>query len=143
MSLYYSCKVNLKTHYNQETLLKLLERGKRLGFIYFNLQSYSGDLDISTDMSAKEALNYLISGEATRKDDINFPKNLTIQYDDTIFTLKFYGSDYSVSLNFFVLENPWKKICDSDEYIDFGRYVKLWINMCDDFCIYKIETSID
>ena len=142
MSAHYTCDIYLEASFNQETLLRLLKRGKKLDFIYFYIESYSDDLDIATDMSPEEALNYFNMGQAAKKNDFDFPQSLVIQCKNTIFTLSFYEKE-GTNLHFFVLENPWKKICGSLELIDFGRYVKLWIDMCDDFCIHKIATSID
>ena len=143
MSTYYSCNIYLRASYSNDSLLTIFRKGKKLGLIYFNLQDYSGDLDPSTNMSAEEALNHIVTGRTIKKDAVNFPKGLTLQYDDTIFTLNFYNDGHNIILYFFVLQNPWEKQCGSYAYTDFGRYIKLWIDMCEDFCIYHIETRID
>ena len=143
MDISYSCKIiiTFRVMFKEEMLLTLLRRGEQLGFIY--KESYSNDVNNSTGISLEEVLGYITMYTPINQGDTDRLKDLVVQYRETIFTLNIYKSDVLLSLNFFVLENPWKKICDSDEYIDFGRYVKLWIDMCEDFCIYKIETSID
>lgn len=143
MSLHYTCRIYLEASCDEAVFFKLLQKGKTLGFIYFYRESYSDDFDVAKNMSAKEALNFVEMGRTSRKDDFDFPKSLAIQYQETVFTLYFPEEDKGMYVSFFILENPWKKQCGSLELIDFGRYVKLWIDMCEDFCIYKIETSID
>lgn len=143
MSLYYTCRVHVEAIYNQGTLLTLIKKGKQLDFIYLNVENYSDAFDVNSSMSPEQALQYLFIGETIRKNDSNFPKGLTVQYLETIFTIRFYEKDFGTNVYFFVLENPWKKKVNNEECLDFGRYIKLWIDMCDDFCIYSVETSVD
>lgn len=143
MSLYYSCDIYLSAPLNEETLLTLINRGKHLGFIYFNLQSYSGNLDIDTSMSSEEAFNYILMGKTTKKNDSDFPKCLTVKYLETILTLSFYEKDGCTNVSLFVLGNKWEKTINDKICFDFGRYVKLLIDLCEDFCIEKVETLID
>ncbi len=143
MSTYYTCSIQLNAPFNQKTALMLIKKGKQLGFIYLDLKSYSSESIVANEMSPEQISHCLFAESTINEADNKYPKCLTVKYLETVFTLNFHEKYFNMELYFFALGSIWKKEINNEECFDFGRYVKLWIDMCEDFSIKKIETFTD
>ena len=143
MSIYYTCDIHLEASFNKEILMHLIKKGERMGFLYLARSNYSQSTDPSKVFTTDEAVEHIIIGRTTKKDDFNFAKSLEIKYEDTYFTLSFNEKNNAIYLHMFPIANIWKKTFENQKYFDFGRYTKILINLCEDFPITNICTEMD
>jgi hypothetical protein len=138
MSMDYAIKINIYAPYTQETIYKILHRGSKKKFIYHDYVfgvRYKDSPIIDAQAGAVKIIN------AYNNDIEGGPSILVIVdtvSDNNVFFwfekvegggLKFTMGDFS---------NPLKK----GHFIDFAYYIRMALDLCEDFSIFEVRTDM-
>lgn len=142
MSVHSTCIICLEVDFNEENIKTLIKKGQEIGFMYLAKEKYEESKTINY-FSVDQATHHIILARTSKKNDTNFPKSLEVNFQDTVFTLAFYEENTCLCVNLFPIDTVWKKNFKNDKYFDFGHYMTLLIDFCEDFPIMKISTETE
>lgn len=140
MSQYYTFDAFLSARFEEKTITSLINKGKDLGFMYLDPKILA---DYMAQISPQEAINIILTTKKGHGDHFFSSESLTVFYQDTVFSLMFYESNFSLNVRVFPTANVWKETYKNEKYVDIGRYTQILIDLCKDFPIMKICTEID
>lgn len=110
----------------------VLERGSKEGFIYF-LNETSANI---------EQVTYKLINPTAEDIDDGGPK-VRVVYLDTMFVLWIKSMGNATRVNIDCSIGSWKKEFqskfDSEMYLDFARYIRLILKLCEPFPIISID----
>ncbi len=148
-----ACKIAPYSSFNETSIMKIIEKGQKLGFRYLNQKNYTDQLDSLSVLNNKDVLKKIMAEELFKKTlktnekkstDFLLPSNIVVHYENTFFSLAFTQEDINgLYIELLPLKNFWfiKNDTSSVEYIDIGRYLKLLIQLCEDFPCDDIRAS--
>jgi len=136
VSIVYSIEITLDVAYTSENIAKILELGQKKGFIYYD--------DILDNTSEK--LHRINAPEAAKKIIENFnlqleegPAVLTILENSSSAHLWFNkNNDNGLDFSIGTFNCPRKK----GSYIDFAYYIRMALDLCEDFSIFGVQTNM-
>ena len=144
MSINYSVDLRLKAVFNEEKVGLILQKGKDIGFIYYDHicgERYSTSPVLNVNDATRKMLDY---SEEIVSDG---GPNIWTKFEDTYFTL--WIREYEKGfIDVFIAGTsyPWKKDFWNgavDHGFDFARYIRLLLKLCEDFTIVEVRTSAD
>lgn len=136
MSIVYSIEVKLDVSYSKDIVCKILAKGKNKGFIYYD-KIINQDIDNPLPILPEEAAVKLIQAQELLLD--LGPRVLTILGGDDNASLWFYkNDDGTINIDMGAFGCPRKK----GNYIDFSYYIRMMLDLCDDFPIIELKTNM-
>ena len=135
MSKIYSVEVILEASHDLFNIALLLEKGASLGFVYHD--HVDGKMyNLAPVLSAKDAAQKIINYDFIK--DEAAPSVYTIYEDDGFFLWCFQSEDQFLKVSIGGFGNPKEK----DGSLDFAHYIRLLLDLCDDFVILSLTTEI-
>lgn len=131
----YGIAIKLDTNYKKESILKILERGKLKGFIYYDQINYEKYIDTPI-INSIETANKIMA--AYEKNIDGGPAVFSLLEGDTNATLWFYNREGVLEFFAGSLGCPKKK----GFYIDFAYYTKMFLDLVEDFPVLEIKTEM-
>ena len=131
----YSIEIKLDASYSKENITKILERGKLKNFIYYaqtEESECSGMPIINAEEAANRAMKALIEKSEYGPDvyAIIEPENSAHLY--------FYEIEGLIEFGVGVFSYPQKK----GYYIDFAHYIRMFLDIVEDFPILELKTDM-
>ena len=122
---------------NKLNILKILENGSRLGFIYYD-QIMGKKYENSPILTPNQALEKIIN--SIELDLEGGPTVYTRINEQSCAFLSFYDNEELVKCSIFGMTNVVRKEFEEDCYeIDFAFYIKIILDLCENFAIKSIE----
>ena len=122
----YNINLSISANFNEFTINAILQKGQMLNFCFFTNDKH-------TTLDIKEVHEQML----------NIPKiNFWVRLEDTFFILSIAKESQNIiSINIGPSVIIWKKIFDIPDYgyIDFARYIRLLLSLCENFAILKIQ----
>jgi len=144
MSITYGIDVNINAAYSQQNIHFILEKGAKLGFRYYGCFWEKNENFVILDIknTVKEIMKQ--SSEPFK----NSEPRVYVKLEDTYFFFCILNKKDSMEVSLGGFASPWKKEFWNSPYgdtlmIDFARYIRLLLKLCEDFTILKLETSAD
>ena len=132
MSLSYVIKIKLDALYTEENIKKILERGAFKGFIYYDQITFEKYSDIPV-INPKQAAHKIMNAYKAKKEPVVYT------------TL---DKELEADFWFYETADEWLEfqvngagIIKKDFYIDFAYYIRLFLDLCDDFCVLELRTE--
>ena len=145
MSKMYSVNIFLDVEPNKKNFKKIAAMGSKLGIIFLKRDTYECMVETITEyLTLDEVADKMLQDMTDVASDINYVSGIACRYRDTYFILNGYKRDgHYFYLSFFILCNYWYKVIEGEKYFDFGRYVKLFVDLCEELPIMEIRTELD
>lgn len=146
MSATYSVYCTLQATNTKKNIRAIIKRGAEIGCIYYNDIWKKHDSD-SVTLSIENAVKVMM--DRSPEVLVDFGPSIYTKFEDTYFVFRinpnFDNNLLNVSMG--AISHPWRKeFWNSPEdvlMIDFARYIRLMLKLCDDFTILKLKTIAD
>lgn len=138
MSRDYSIEIILNAIPTPETIKQILLQGQKLTIEYVDQNSTEPLTDITKRLTLDEATQRILLGLNDREDIDNLPV-LAIKINETYCWLVFEKSNTYTSLLLGPYAYIWMKNSGTKQ-IDFDKYIRLLLDLCQDFCIVELKT---
>ena len=136
MSMDFMISISLDATYNKKNIIKILERGAKKGFRYFDHvegYSYGNSPEIDPGVAANKILKALV-------EKIEYGPNVfTILENETHAQLWFYMSDEK-TIGFSV--GAFGGMRKKGYYIDFAHYIRTFLDIVEDFPVLELKTDM-
>lgn len=140
MSRNYFVDITLFAEFQKKSnILKILEKGCQLGFIYHD-HITSKTYESSPILTPNHALEKVFKSIELNTEE--GPTVYTRINEDSYAFLAFYDDEKLIKCSMFAMTNIIRKRFEENYYeIDFAFYIKLMLDLCNDFAIKKIEVG--
>lgn len=138
MSRNFSVDFTLIASYNnKKNILKILENGAQLGFIYYDHVLGEIYQDAPT-LTPEQTLNKILNAAKTNKD--GGPTVYVSLGDSNYSFLSFYDDEDFIQCHLFGMAPIKRRTFEENIYeIDFEFYIQLMLKLCNGFAIKQIE----
>lgn len=137
MGKIYSIDIDLNIPPTKNSITKFLQHTHQQR-ASFKLELFGNEC--SLDTAIKKLLSDLEPRDAW---DANYDEGILITYQGTCVTLFVFEVDGKLKLSFLASLYFWYLEYQNEEYFDFSRYLKLFLELCEGLPIAKIETCTD
>jgi hypothetical protein len=137
MSRNYSIQFKLNAFYNETNIQKILQRGLENGFKYYD-HIWGEKYEDAPILDAKRATEKVMKSLYDEMD--GGPCVYTTFQKESVAFLWFYKSEEG-GLEFHV--GGFGGIRKKEHYMDFSYYVKFFLDLCEDFTILELKTTIE
>ena len=135
MSNSYSIEIKLDALYDKENISEILERGIRKGFIYYDHEAGVRYLNAPI-LNASSAAEKVIK-DLNEKSEYG-PNVYALIEPENSAHLYFYETEGSIEFHVGVFSYPRKK----GYYIDFDHYIRMFLDIVEDFPILELKTNM-
>lgn len=138
MSISYGVEVTLKAQYSKKNIKKIIEKGKSIGFIYFDTKDAKNLYCLDIENAVKEAMNKspeIISDGGPYIDT---------KFEDTRFFFRITEQKYFFTVSLDCFSSTWERVFwNSNDIlkVDFARYIRLLLKLCEEFIILELKTE--
>lgn len=137
MSIDYSVNLTLYATYNEENILKILQKGSSLGWIFYD--QILGELyEEAPILNAEQALQKILRAI---KEDIEGGPTVYVKFANPGYAhLSFLEENKFLRCDLFGISYLRRKDFEENFHgIDFAFYIKLMLDLCNNFLLKKIE----
>jgi len=136
MSMDYVIKIKMDASYDKINIYKILERGALKKFVYYD-QVFGELYKDASKINAESAANKIITAYDNKTEG-----------GPAVFTL--IDSESDVHLWFYKSESGWLEFCigsfglpkKKGYYIDFAYYLRMFLDLCEDFPILEVKAEM-
>lgn len=135
MSQIYSIDATLKTKYSVENIRALIIHGSKIGFIYSKIDSKIIDPNQYIKLSEDEAVREIFIPDISI-----IPNTISVQFNDTFFSLHILNNDDKILAMFSSFSYPWhyKENNIETEELDLIRYIQLMLKLIEGYQLINL-----
>jgi len=139
MNIDYSIKIKLHVECKEENIKKILVRGEQQGFKYYD-HVMGVQYSEASILDARGATQKIIKAYKDKPEDGPCVYTILNSTTETCAFLWFYKSDDGLlEFQMGAIGCPKKK----DMFIDFDYYIRMCLDLCKDFQILEVRTTMD
>lgn len=138
MSRDYTIEIILDEPTTEETIRKILLRGEKYHIEYIDQSTSESLTTTKKRLSLEKAVQEISLGLKDPEDIENLPV-IAMKIDDSYCLLVFGKPDVYTTISLGIYGNIWMKN-SGQKNIDFDRYIRLLLDLCQDFPIVELKT---